>query len=100
MGTATHPLAQARELRPPREASSLTPSAPTSEWTPALLVDPFHLSYNAPKVYELANGLPKAHAFNRARRYMEKKKRIRNIWRAWRDLCPIKPLYAERQGDC
>lgn len=45
---------------------------------------PFRLGYDARKAYELANGLPKAHAHNRAKRYMEKKL-VRNIWRAWRE---------------
>lgn len=47
----------------------------------------FRLGYDARKAYELANGLPKAHAHNRAKRYMEKKL-VRNIWRAWRDAGP------------
>ena len=46
----------------------------------------FRLGYDARKAYELANGLPKAHAHNRAKRYMEKKL-VRNIWRAWREAC-------------
>lgn len=45
---------------------------------------PFRLGYDARKSYELANGLPKGHAHNRAKRYMEKKL-VRNIWRAWRE---------------
>ncbi|QNN77222.1 hypothetical protein IAE60_15030 [Pseudoxanthomonas mexicana] len=48
---------------------------------------PFRLGYDARKAYELANGLPKAHAHNRAKRYMEKKL-VRNIWRAWREAGP------------
>lgn len=48
---------------------------------------PFRLGYDARKEYELANGLPRAHAHNRAKRYMEKKL-VRNIWRAWRACTP------------
>lgn len=48
---------------------------------------PFRLGYDARKAYELANGLPQAHAHNRAKRYMEKKL-VRNIWRAWREAGP------------
>lgn len=48
---------------------------------------PFRLGYDARKAYELANGLPKAHAHNRAKRYMEKRL-VRNIWRAWREAGP------------
>lgn len=47
-------------------------------------VGPFRRGYDARKAYELANGVPKAHAHNRAKRYMEKKL-VRNIWRAWRE---------------
>lgn len=49
---------------------------------------PFRLGYDARKAYELANGLHKAHAHNRAKRYMEKKL-VRNIWRAWRESAPV-----------
>lgn len=47
-------------------------------------VGPFRIGYDARRAYEIANGLTKAHAHNRAKRYMEKKL-VRNIWRAWRE---------------
>lgn len=50
---------------------------------------PFRLGYDARKAYELANGVPKAHAHNRAKRYMEKKL-VRNIWRAWREAIQVR----------
>lgn len=40
--------------------------------------------YDERKEYELANGLPKAHAHNRAMRFMTKRL-LRELWRSWRD---------------
>lgn len=67
-----------------RSQSAHNPSVSRLLYKPA---GPFRLGYDARKAYELANGLPKAHAHNRAKRYMEKKL-VRNIWRAWRELTP------------
>lgn len=48
---------------------------------------PYRLGYDARKELELARVETKAHAHNRATRYMEKKL-VRNLWRAWRELEP------------
>lgn len=48
---------------------------------------PYRLGYDARKELELTRVESKAHAHNRATRYMEKKL-VRNLWRAWRELEP------------
>jgi hypothetical protein len=44
----------------------------------------YRLVYDVRKQFELERGIPKAHAHNRATRYMEKLV-VRDLWRAWRD---------------
>ena len=46
---------------------------------------PYRLGYDARKELELTRVETKAHAHNRATRYMEKKL-VRNLWKAWREL--------------
>lgn len=48
---------------------------------------PYRLGYDVRKELELTRVETKAHAHNRATRYMEKKL-VRNLWRAWRELEP------------
>lgn len=46
-------------------------------------VGEFKAVYDIRKAHELERGFPKAHAHNRAKRYMEKRA-LRELWRAWR----------------
>jgi len=53
---------------------------------------PYRLGYDVRKELELARVKTRAHAHNRATRYMEKKL-VRNLWRAWRESTPAKTAH-------